>query len=203
MDQFLLVGLGALVTAVASLAGYLLKRWWEGQSVRDDIQDFERLAKLQKDMKGDNTSLQALRELKKEISDRNARQAKDEAAVIENIEGTVRELSSDEFRIEDTLRSQQEMNRYAFHLASLAEKELEFLIEALEGLLDDEEVKRFHKTQRAWRLYSRRQADFSTGMFEGGSMRPLVYNSELRALTIERAAKIKNEIRDRHRSDPE
>jgi hypothetical protein len=28
-----------------------------GQSTRDDIQDFERLAKLQKDMKGDNISL--------------------------------------------------------------------------------------------------------------------------------------------------
>jgi len=201
MDQSLLVALGAVGGAVASLGGYLLKRWWEGQSTRDDIQDFERLAKLQKDMKGDNTSLQALRELKKEISDRNARRAKDEAAVIENIEGTVLELNSGEFRIEDTLRNQREMNRYAFHLADLAEKELEFLVEALEGVLDDEEAKRFQKAQRAWRLYSRRQADFSTGMFEGGSMRPLVFNSELRALTIERAAKIKNEIRDRHRPD--
>jgi uncharacterized protein YecT (DUF1311 family) len=196
-----LVALGAVVGAVVSLGGYLLKRWWEGQSSRDDIQDFERLAKLQKDMKGDNTSLQALRDLKKEISDRNARRAKDEAAVIENIEGTALELNSGEFRIEDTLRSQYEMNRYAFHLADLAEKELEFLVGALEGLLDEEEIKRFQKAQRAWRLYSKRQADFSTGMFEGGTMRPLVYNSELRALTIERAAKIKNEIRDRHRLD--
>jgi len=201
MDQSLLVALGAVMGAVVSLGGYLLKRWWEGQSTRDDIQEFERLAKLRKDMQGDNVSLQALLNLKKEISDRNARQAKDEAAVIENIEGAALESKGGEFRIEDTLRTQYEMNRYAFHLADLAGKELEFLVVALEGLLDDEEIKSFTKAQRAWRLYSRRQADFSTGMFDGGSMRPLVYNSELRALTIERAAMIKNEIRDRHKSD--
>jgi uncharacterized protein YecT (DUF1311 family) len=80
---------------------------------------------------------------------------------------------------------------------------LEFLVTALEGVLDEEEIKRFKKAQRAWCLYSKRQADFSAGMFEGGSMRPLVYSSELRALTIERAAKIKTEIRDRHKLDPD
>ncbi|MBB4256832.1 MULTISPECIES: lysozyme inhibitor LprI family protein [unclassified Bradyrhizobium] len=199
MDQFLLVGLGAVVGAVLSSGGYVLKRWWEGQSTRDDIQDFERLAKLQKDMKGDNISLQALQNLKNQISDRSARRAKDEAEVIDSIEGSALRGDGDEFRIEDTLLNQREMNRYAFHLTDLAEKELEFLVGALEGVLDEKEINRFEKAQRAWRLYSKRQADFSAGMFEGGSMRPLVYSSELRALTIERAAKIKAEIRDRHR----
>ncbi|MDE5443633.1 hypothetical protein GWG65_19715 [Bradyrhizobium sp. CSA207] len=152
MDQFLLVGLGAVVGAVLSVGGYISKRWWEGQSTRDDIQDFERLAKLQKDMKGDNISLQALRDLKKEISDRNARQVKDEAEVIDSIEGSALGADGGEFRIEDTLLNQREMNRYAFHLADLAEKELEFLVAALEGLLDEKEIRRFEKAQRAWRL---------------------------------------------------
>jgi uncharacterized protein YecT (DUF1311 family) len=193
MEQILLgAGLGMLI----SLGGYLTKRWWEGQSVRENIQDFVGLAKLRKDLTDADISLSTLQELKKQISDRNISRAKGEAEVIKNIEESF-VSDSQKFRIEDTLRSQSEMNRYAFHLTDLAERELEFLLHALRGQLDEEEERRFQKAQRAWRLYSRRQADFSAGMFEGGSMRPMVYSSELRALTIERAAKIKDEIRER------
>lgn len=49
---------------------------------------------------------------------------KDEAEVIDSIEGNALGADNGEFRIEDTLRSQNQMNRYAFHLADLAEKEL-------------------------------------------------------------------------------
>jgi hypothetical protein len=52
---------------------------------------------------------------------------KDEAEVIDSIEGNALGADNGEFRIEDTLRSQNQMNRYAFHLADLAEKELALL----------------------------------------------------------------------------
>jgi uncharacterized protein YecT (DUF1311 family) len=185
-----------LAGIAAAGAGYILKRWIEGRGAKEKVQEVADLVRLHKEMRGENVSLEAVQKLKDEITNRNRTRSRDEAEVLERIEAAARN-SDPTFEIGNVLQTQAEMNQYAFHLADLAERELKYLEVALEGRLDDAEGEAFKKLQKAWRKYAEAQAEFVAAPSIGGSIYPLERSSELRALIIERAAKLKDEIRQR------
>jgi uncharacterized protein YecT (DUF1311 family) len=191
MEHVLIFFLG---TAFA-LLGYFLTRWWEGKSLKERIQKFTDMLRLHNELSEANISENALSELKKDIFTRNRWRRRDEVEVLNKISAALREKVEAEKDENPELRTQSEMNQYAFHLADLAEREMSYLVDALEQKLDFDEQVYFQKVQRAWKLFANRQAEFSSLSVAGGSMQPLVRASEYRDLLIERTARLKDELR--------
>ena len=80
----------------------------------------------------------------------------------------------------------------------MAARELEFLIAALKGYLDEFEEAAFDKSQKALEDFlADAQAESKSTEVQGGSMRPMVQADVHRLLTIEHAAQIKEEINKR------
>src|SRR5882762_1918646 len=98
MEQLALLVLGALIP----VAGYVIKRWWEGQSTRDKIQDALNLANLHQKLGEGNVSVEALEGLKSELIGRAKVREENELEVLSNIESKI--------------TPQNDMNRYAFYL---------------------------------------------------------------------------------------
>src|SRR5664279_5024187 len=131
---------------VVSVLGYLLKRWWEGQATKESIQEAVQLASLHKEMRSGSFTLDALAALKGDIKARAVTSQKYQEEVFAGIERAAEE--KDKTRaVEYEPQSQREMNQYAFHLAELADHELEFVVRALEGHLSESEQAAFRNAQ--------------------------------------------------------
>ena len=63
--------------------------------------------------------------------------------------------------------------------------------------LKDEELGCFEKVQSSWKSFADQQAGFASLVAMGGTMQPLLRASEYRDLAIERAAKLKDQLRVR------
>ena len=196
MEQILIFLLGIVVAVL----GYFLKRWWEGQSLSERIQKFTDLLRLHNELSDANISEQALSELRKDIFARDKWRRRDEEEVLNKIGAALREQIKSESGDEIELRTQSEMNQYAFHLVDLAEREMNYLANALRDKLDSDELVHFEKVQSCWKAFADQQAEFASLVVAGGTMQPLLRASEYRDLTIERAAKLKNELRTRSTS---
>lgn len=165
-----------------AVAGYLIKRWWEGQTFRERLQEATGLAALRQHLdKGG--SLESLEHLKRQLRARRSVQEEAELEVL------------DEIGLK--FGNQIEMNLHQSFLLQLADKHMDFLSEVLSSKLDEREQAAFEAAQAAWTRFAQRQADFASLIAEGGTMQPMVHSAELEALTVERAGRIKQEIRQR------
>jgi hypothetical protein len=191
MEQVLIFSFGIVVAII----GYFLKRWWEGQSLSERIRKFTDLVRLHNELSGANISEQALSELRKDIFARNKWRRSDEEDVLNKIGVALREKIKTEGSDNPELKTQSEMNQYAFHLADLAEREMSYLANALKDKLDNDELKQFEKVQSYWKTFADQQAEFESLVAAGGTLQPLLRASEYRDLAIERAAKLKSELR--------
>jgi uncharacterized protein YecT (DUF1311 family) len=183
-----------LLGIAVSICGYFLKRWWEGQSGRERIQEVVQLASIQKELSRGEVTLEALSKLKDEINERALSSQKYQQQVVADIGNKLDDYEP---------QSQAEMNQYSSHLADLAEREMRFLAGALEPFLTESEIAAFKSAQSAWKKYATKQADFESLEWEGGSMRPLIYWGAYRQLVIERAASLKEELNKRNQIDIE
>lgn len=110
--------------------------------------------------------------------------------------------------IDSTYMSQLEMNVEAERRASVAQQQMERAIVALErsGWMDEHQILILRTTQRNWEEYSKSQAEFAAAEFDGGSIAPLVYSSELESVTISRTGELKRmlqEMRERYGDEVE
>jgi uncharacterized protein YecT (DUF1311 family) len=166
----------------AAAAGYGIKRWWEGQSFRERLQEATGLAALKQHL-DQGGSLGSLEELKAQLRARRSAQEETELEVLD--------------QIELEFRTQLEMNLHEGYLLEIAEKQLEYLSGALIAKLDERERSAFEMAQEAWRVFAHRHAEFASLIVEGGSMQPMMHAAELKALTVERAGQVKQEIKQR------
>ncbi len=105
--------------------------------------------------------------------------------------------------IDSTYMTQLEMNVEAGRRASVARQQMERAIIALErsGWMDERQVATLRVTQKSWEDYAKSQAEFAAAEFDGGSMAPLVFSSELESVTISRTGELKrmlNEMSERY-----
>lgn len=105
--------------------------------------------------------------------------------------------------IDSTYMTQAEMNMEASRRADVAERQMERAIIALErsGWMSETQAAALKDTQARWALYSHAQASFAAAEFEGGSMAPLIYASELESATVSRTGELKrmlDEMRERY-----
>jgi uncharacterized protein YecT (DUF1311 family) len=193
MDQLVIFVMGVVV----AIFGYLLKRWWEGQSIRDAINETLQLASLHKDLRSGDISLDALGQLKSDLRERATFQLKGQDEVLTGMGRAIREEAEGR-PSEYEPQTQAEMSQYAFHLASLAEQELKFVVEQLADHLSSSEAKAFRMAQKAWEFYADAQADFESLEAEGGSMQGMLRSAARRTLIVERAGFIKGEVNKRN-----
>lgn len=105
--------------------------------------------------------------------------------------------------IDSTYMNQVEMNMEAGRRADVARQQMERAIVALEhsGWMKASQVAALKQTQENWESYAESQAEFASAEFEGGSMAPLVYASELESVTVSRTGELKRmleEMRERY-----
>jgi uncharacterized protein YecT (DUF1311 family) len=105
--------------------------------------------------------------------------------------------------IDSTYMTQVEMNMETGRRADVARQQMERAIVALErsGWMEASQIAALKQTQANWERYAKAQAEFATAEFDGGSMAPLVYASELESLTVSRTGELKRmleEMRERY-----
>lgn len=95
--------------------------------------------------------------------------------------------------IDSTYMTQIEMNAEAGRRVDVARQQMERAIIAVEksGWLEEKQLSGLNKAQENWEQYAKSQAEFAAAEFEGGSMAPLVYSSELGVVTISRIGELK------------
>ncbi len=100
--------------------------------------------------------------------------------------------------IDSTHMTQAEMNVEAGRRADVAQQQMERAIIALKrsGWLELPQVSVLDQTQANWETYAKSQAEFAAAEFEGGSMAPLVYASELESVTISRTGELKRTFQE-------
>lgn len=105
--------------------------------------------------------------------------------------------------IDSTYMTQVEMNMEAGRRADVARQQMERAILALErsGWIEASQIAALKLTQANWESYAKAQAEFAAAEFDGGSMAPLVYASELESVTVSRTGELRRmleEMRERY-----
>lgn len=105
--------------------------------------------------------------------------------------------------IDSTFMTQAEMNMEAGRRANVAKKQMERAIIALErsGWMSEAQTAALKEAQGQWEKYAQAQAEFASAEFEGGSMAPLIFASELESATVSRTGELKRmleEMRERN-----
>ena len=86
-------------------------------------------------------------------------------------------------------QTQADMNELSAEIAQHQDRKLAKLEERVRNDLYDEELKaKLDKAAALWREYRDIQAEFAGDMYQGGSIRPLIYNEAYTRLTEERIA---------------
>jgi len=105
--------------------------------------------------------------------------------------------------IDSIYMTQVEMNTESGRRTDVARQQMERAIVALErsGWMEASQIAALKQTQANWEIYAKAQAEFAATEFDGGSMAPLVYASELEFVTVSRTGELKRmleEMRERY-----
>ena len=150
-------------------------------------------------------TLEIMEKLKSLNKDPNlAKFARDDAAQFMNVLTSQQEAFVENAIevIDSKYLTQTEMNFEAGKRAEAARQQMERALIALgrSGAMSESQSLALKATQELWEQYAKAQAEFSAAAFEGGSMAPMVYDSELEAVTLRRTGEIRaaiEELRDR------
>lgn len=183
LEKIGFVLLGAVVTGV----GYLLKRWIERRPVFDEIEKQHKLLSINKEMREQRVSLADLKKLEEAILNKSKLTERYVTSIKKEIEIEL-QLDNKEFI------TQAEMNERAYDEFNRADDKLKTIIRSLDSHLDKTEIESLRKSQDSWEIFRKEQAEFAAVQYKGGSIQPLIYYSELKRLTIERAASLQSEL---------
>jgi uncharacterized protein YecT (DUF1311 family) len=88
--------------------------------------------------------------------------------------------------------SQMDMNIASFELFLGADRELAAVLLEISATASPEELQALRNAHEAWIDYRKAEAEREAAVWEGGSIRPLLYNSAMEAITRERLAQLRN-----------
>ncbi len=180
-EKVFLVVLGTLLSGIA----YLLKRRVEKRPISDALEKHQKLLSINKELAGQKISVEDLHALEQSLVRRGSQK--------EVYIGDLRkELSSVSDENNDEFFSNWEMKIRASGNVKIAEAKLEQIFEELSFKLGKEEKGVLEKSQKAWEIYSRKQAEFAAGSFRGGTGESLVYMLELESLIVDRVASLQS-----------
>jgi uncharacterized protein YecT (DUF1311 family) len=176
------VGL-VLLGAAISACGYFLKRILEGRSQTDLLDRQRKLLEVNREMAQQGLSPEDMRKLEQILLGK--------AAIAKNIaaiEGQAKPLIAKQT---GEFLSQAELNMRADANLKIAMARMEQVMTELSFKLEGVDLDALNKSQKAWEVYSRSQAEAESSVYQGGTIYPLIFLSELESLTVERAARLR------------
>jgi uncharacterized protein YecT (DUF1311 family) len=87
--------------------------------------------------------------------------------------------------------TQAELNKSSYEEYEAVELAMQQALRRLEPCLDGESLTELKASQSAWKDFRVKQVSFAGGFYRGGSIVPLICNSEAAALTSVRAQELK------------
>jgi uncharacterized protein YecT (DUF1311 family) len=186
LEKLLFVVLGAVLSGLA----YLLRRRIEKRPEFDALDKHQKLLNIHKEMSDRKISVEDLRLLEK--------------ALLRNASTTEKHAEGMQERLVPALKqgiqegiSQAGLTERASTRVKTAEAKLEQVVQELALSLEPESKDALIAAHKAWKVYSIRQAELVASGFIGGTIYPIVYYSELEALTISRIAALQNVLTER------
>ena len=90
----------------------------------------------------------------------------------------------------DQAKAQTDMNLASKNICEFWDAKLILAEKRIDQKLGGREKKRFSESKNHWRLYRAREVAFRAGVFEGGSVQPLVANSAYSQITEHRVTEL-------------
>ena len=180
MNEVIQTGAVAVISAASTALGFLVRRHLTKASRHEQAALYSALTDLRAKMTSANVSFADLDAF--------------EAQIRSKVREADMQLASESAE-PDRYWTQSEMNLRAYAEYEVENAKLRQAIAELEGLVG--ENAHFREAQEAWETYRDREAEFAAGVYEGGSIQPLIRATELSVLTRERLARMEATIRDR------
>ncbi len=174
----------ALISAVAGAIGFLAKRLFTRARVRESTDLYLNIANLMGRLQELGLSMEDVRDMEGLLRSK-VRQA----------DSATRPEEPEKFR-----ETQADMNHRAVAMLELADANISAAIAELRPMLSEEEKDAFTDAQHLWVAFRDKAAEFEALQFEGGSMQPLVRDSEKAALAEARLKQIKATVEARRKA---
>ncbi len=186
MDMIEKIGL-VLVGILLSAVGYLVKRKIENKPQIESLDKHKKLLDIHKQMNDQGINLEGLKELESKLTGKAAAiQSKTVILQAESIP-----LIEDD---EPENITQMELNERVSKSLEKAKEKMQSAIAGIDSRIGDSESQALMNSQIEWESYSVSQAEAAAVGYEGGSIYPLIYLSELESLTNERTARLQAEL---------
>lgn len=167
-----------LIGAVLASIAFLTRRWWTNEKEREKVSRYADLAQIASLLRTGELTVADVASVE---------------AMLKRTEGVVSIPSESD----NTAQTQGEMNDYAAKEVRKLDLELEKVMIDLNSVCDDNEVKLLTRTQAQWKKFRELHAQFVALMFEGGSMRPLMYFTSIETATRVRIEELQNYLASR------
>lgn len=169
-----------LLGGASALLAFLLRRWWTKEGEREKVSKFAELTQI--------ASLLRAGELTVE-----------DVAEVERMLLTKGELPATKKIVSLDFQTQAEMNDYASREVQKLDLELNKVMIDVEAVCDEREAQLLKEAQAKWLEFRAVHAEFVSEMFEGGSMRPLMYFTSIETATRDRLEELEGYLEARAR----
>lgn len=180
----------ALLGAAGTALWYLVRRYNEKHPVNEEIDRLKRLADLKASLDAHQYSIDDIRQLEAQLMGK--------AIVAKNLsESFAEEAAKYRSALMSKAECQAEMSMAAYEAYQRSEKRLAQAIENLKAYMEPEEIEALDASQAAWRAYQEKYAEAVTIQYGAGTIRPMLYATELESITIARVIELKAEYNQR------
>ena len=184
--------MGAIVTAFGIGFSASEKLHMSNQStpqklIFEEIQKTEKLLSLQRELEKDGRSIESLKALETRLLEKSGAAKAIGEAYLTRAE-SVRSSALDKAMTQD------EMNQIAEREFKSNDELLIQVITELKRYYSPAEISRFDELQRTWLEYRQQNADFWASQYEGGTIKPLIYFSDLDSTTTARVIELQGTL---------
>jgi len=182
-EKFGLVLLGVVISAF----GYLLKRKIENKPQHETLDKHKKLLDIHKQMNEQGIDVSGLKQLEAMITGRSEAIQTNNRALQAEAKPLIEEDETENL-------TQLELNNRAARRLEVAKEKMQRAIAGIDSRVGDSVSQSLMNSQTEWERYSISQAEAASSSYQGGSIYPLIYASELESLTNERTARLQAEL---------
>ena len=176
-----------MIGALLSGVGYWVKRLVERKADTETLERHKKLLEINKQMTEQQVTLEDLKRLESALT------GKTEAMAVYS--KTIESEAIPLLRVtRDEPITQAEMNTVASNNFKSAKGKMTAVLNELLSRLDGDEKDALSESQRAWERYCVEQAEAAAISYQGGSLYPVIFFSEMESLAVERAARLNVEL---------
>ncbi|WMS93012.1 lysozyme inhibitor LprI family protein [Pseudoalteromonas sp. HL-AS1] len=182
-EKFGLVLLGVVISVI----GYLFKRKIESKPQLETLDKQKKLLDIHKQMNEQRIDINGLKQLEAMITGKSEAILTKNRALQAEASPLIEENESEDF-------TQLELNNRAAKRLEVAKEKMQRAIAGIDSRVGDFVSQSLMNSQTEWESYSISQAEAASARYQGGSIYPFIYASELESLTNERTARLQAEL---------